>query len=367
MTIGNPPSPMPSDPNGWLPEHMWGWVNEATAFMEAGQCLEGSHYEMLQGHGQCRPVLACFDRPSLVAKEEYSWERHIADEMVRIEFLTDRIRLSVIENLSTVLLARLVAVAAMVRVADDIMTGRKVGTALLSLGDSDWGQECIAFASQQDSPWLVPDPYFFLTRAYASERSEIAAIAKPWQERRPQLYWRGAPSGLAKYSDHADSQRVRLIMQTAQSPNRHRFNVRFAGLNGMDDAVADAVRAAGGDGPREPQMNILDYRYNVDVDGWSCAWTGFFIKLLAGAPVLKITSDRGFRQWFYNALQPWRHIVPVSADLSDLESAISILEARADWAEQIGQEGKIFAEKLNYESQLGAAGETIVRFADTHS
>lgn len=367
MTSADPPTSLIADPNDWQPEHMWAWVNDATALVEARQCGQGSSIEMLPALGRARPVFASFDRPSLVTTKGYSWKHHTSDELVRIEFLPDRIALSVIENLPAVLLARLVTVAAMVRLADDLMNGCKTGTALLALGDGDWGEDCIAFATQHASPWLVPDPYFFLTRAYADERSEIAKHVRPWQDRRPQLYWRGAPSGLQKYADHRESQRVRLVMQAATSKDSHRFDVRFAGLGGMEDSVADAVREVGGDGPREPQMNILDYRYNVDVDGWSCAWTGFFIKLLAGAPVLKIESDRGFRQWYYDDLKPWRHMVPVAADLSNLETAVSVLDARPDWAEQIGEEGQRFAQSMTYEGQLSAAGETLARYLAAHS
>ena len=140
--------------------------------------------------------------------------------------------------------------------------------------------------------------------------------------------------------------------------------MRFAGLGGMDAEVADEVRRIGGDGPREPQMDILEYCYNVDVDGWSCAWTGYFIKLLAGSPVLKITSDRGFRQWYYDRLEPWRHFVPVAQDLTDLELAVNVLAARPDWAEEIGEHGKAFAQTLNFAEQLELAGKVIATFTN---
>lgn len=358
---------LPADPNDWLAEHMWDWVNQVVPLVETGACKVGMTIEMMPPHGRSRPIFIRFDRPSLVATQGYSWDRHIADEMVQIEFLAEQVRLLVVENLPAVLLARVVTVAAMARMADQFMPAGTRGIAPLSLGDGDWGQQCIAFASQSASAWLVPDPYFFLTRAYAAEKREIAENTVAWESRRPQLYWRGAPSGLLKYANHAESQRVRFVIKAATSPISDSFNIRFAGLDGMDEAVAQAVRAVGGDGPREPQMHILNYRYNADVDGWSCAWTGFFTKLLTGAPVLKITSDRGFRQWYYHALKPWRHVVPVAADLSDLETAVAILDARPDWAQEIGCEGKLLAETLTYESQLAAAGQTIARFVGAYS
>jgi hypothetical protein len=359
--------PLPSDPLTWTDVDMWGWVNDVSPLADRRACSNGALIEMLQSDAKLRAVYVKFSRNSLVSTQGYNWDNHVADEMVQIEFLSDRIILMVVNNLNSVLLARLLPVAAMVRMADNLLPSTRTGSIPMSIGDGDWGQTCLAFASQSASPWLVPDPYFFLTLGYEKEREEIALNSKPWHERRSQIYWRGAPSGLQKYEDHAESQRVRLVLNAASSQRTELYNVRFAGLDGMSDEVAKAVIAVGGDGPREPQMNILDYRYNVDVDGWSCAWTGFFIKLLAGSPVLKITSDRGFRQWYYDALKPWQHLVPVAADLSDLDWAVTMLEARPDWAEAIGTEGKLLAESMTYRNQLEQSGRTIARFLEVHT
>lgn len=359
--------PMPDDPLSWQPEHMWGWVNQAAPHVKAQSAVSANGIEIMQGLGRLRPIIVNFDQLGRIVAHGYSWENHVEDEMLQIRFLTDRIMLSTIQALPEVLLARLITVAGMVRMADAQSSRRLVGHATLSMGDGDWGRDCLAFASQTAGGWLVPDPYFILTRAYADEKQAIAGAARPWLERKPQLYWRGAPSGLQKYADHANSQRVRLVMRGVTSAFPERFDVRFAGLDGMDAQVAQAVRDVGGDGPRDPQLNILNYRYNVDVDGWSCAWTGFFTKLLAGAPVLKITSDRGFRQWYYDQLQPWRHMVPVAEDLVDLEMAVGVLDARPDWAQEIGAKGKILAERLSFESQFEVAGQQINRFVEAHA
>lgn len=356
--------PLPADPRLWFAENMWGWVNDIKPLVEAGTCVGDRTVNMLDATSDRRPILVRFARPRLVSAHGYSWENHISDEMAQIEFQAERIVISVVHNLDPVLLARLVPVAGMVRLADMQMGSNRTGTAPMSLGDGDWGQDCLAFASQRQSPWLVPDPYFFLTKGYAGEKAEIARLSEPWSGRRSQVYWRGAPSGLQKYEDHSQSQRVKLVLRAASGASQNSFNVRFAGLDGMDAKVAEEVRRVGGDGPREPQMDILQYRYNVDVDGWSCAWTGYFIKLLAGSPILKITSDRGFRQWYYDRLEPWRHYVPVAQDLADLEFAVSVLAARPDWAEAIGENGKALAQSLDFAEQFELGGKVIATYTN---
>jgi len=354
--------PLPPNPHQWEHADMWAWVNRGRPVIEDGLASIGWELPILASEGSLRPVSIRFERPRLVKAAGYSWENHLSDEMLTVSFLHDRIFMNVVENLPDVLLARLVPIAGIVRLADDLRGNSLIGDVPVSLGDSDWGKKCLAFSSQSENSWLIPDPYFFLTHAYADEKSEIAAGARNWSDRKVQLYWRGAPSGLQKYADHSLSQRVRLVMQGAESNRPEWYNVRFASLGGIDEDIGRRIEAIGGLGTPEPQMNILEYRYNLDVDGWSCAWTGLFIKLLAASPVLKIQSDLGFRQWYYDQLVPWRNFVPVAADLSNLEHCLELLEARPDIAEQIGIEGERLATSLSFESQLDAGAIKLCNF-----
>lgn len=358
-----PVEPLTGEPLQWLPEDMWAWVNRSKPFSEAGTALYGTEMPLLAGDGRLRPIAVRFDRPRLVATEGYSWDNHLADEMLEIDFQPDRVILSVVENLPQVLLPRVVPLAGMARLADAMRGAALSGHVPVSLGDSDWGKRCLAFSSQLAHAWLIPDPYFFLTRGYAGEKVEIEGNWVDWQNRKPQLYWRGAPSGMQKYTDHAQSQRVQLVLRGAESAQSERYDLRFASLSGIDPAIGERIIAAGGFGQPEPQMNILGYRYNLDVDGWSCAWTGLFIKLLAGSPVLKVASDLGFRQWYYDQLKPWRNFVPVAADLSDLEHGLNVLSARPELAEEIGAAGKSLASSLTFENQFEAAAFQMCNFA----
>ena len=65
------------------------------------------------------------------------------------------------------------------------------------------------------------------------------------------------------------------------------------------------------------------WRYQIDIDGNSNAWEGLFTKLLTGSLVLKVESAFGFRQWYYDRLLPWRHVVPVAKDMSDLVEKVA--------------------------------------------
>ena len=63
------------------------------------------------------------------------------------------------------------------------------------------------------------------------------------------------------------------------------------------------------------------HAWQIDIDGNVNSW-GLLWKLLSGSCILRVQSDR--TQWFHQRLQPWKHLVPVQADLSDLE-------AQLDW------------------------------------
>src|SRR3546814_15147305 len=81
-------------------------------------------------------------------------------------------------------------------------------------------------------------------------------------------------------------------------------------------------------GSPEPQDRILDFKYQIDVDGNTNSWPGLFLKLLTGAPVLKVESEVGFQQWYYGALEPWQNFVPIKSDASDLLEKLGRSEER---------------------------------------
>jgi hypothetical protein len=71
-------------------------------------------------------------------------------------------------------------------------------------------------------------------------------------------------------------------------------------------------------------MSGID-KYQIDIDGNSSSWPGLFQRLLSGDTVLKVTSNKGWRQWYYDDLLPWENFVPVASDLSDLVEIVDWL------------------------------------------
>tara|TARA_B110000285_G_C14615769_1_gene376894 strand:- start:64 stop:231 length:168 start_codon:yes stop_codon:yes gene_type:complete len=55
--------------------------------------------------------------------------------------------------------------------------------------------------------------------------------------------------------------------------------------------------------------------------------------MLSGSVALKVDSD--FGQWFYGAIKPYKHYVPVKNDLSDLVEQVEWLKQNDDKAREI--------------------------------
>jgi hypothetical protein len=69
-----------------------------------------------------------------------------------------------------------------------------------------------------------------------------------------------------------------------------------------------------------------------------------------GSVVLKIDSP--YQQWYHHRLKPWKHYVPLAADLSNFESVYAWLREHEDCAEEIARNGQKFVQGLLFSDAL---------------
>ena len=224
----------------------------------------------------------------------------------------------------------------------------------ISLGDVGLERTLSFSASTPD--FLVPDPDFIRARAYVNER-RLFETAPPWEQRADMLYWRGTDTGVNRYFNIEDAPRVVICRLGRQHP--HLVNAAITAIQGKVAARHDHYRRNSYLGPREDQLEILKYRYQIDIDGNASAWSGLFLKLMSGSPVLKVNSELNWRQWYYNDLIPWTHYVPVLADQSDLVEKLQYLRARPAHAKRIGKAGRAFALARTLRSEIPQAVQTV--------
>ncbi len=227
------------------------------------------------------------------------------------------------------------------------------------------GQARFTYSSCFRDKVLLPDQHFFRDRGYA-ETDRLAQEAPDWGARGETIYWRGQNNSVGLFSldpDHMDKpwvmQRLRFAMTAREIDG---VDARF--VPGSTHKQEAQCAAAGLMGPRRNWQDWAGDKYALDIDGFSNAWCNFMQRLKLGCCVLKVDSQFGFRQWYYDALVPFEHYVPVQADLSDLAEKVDWVRSHDREAREIAEHGQAFARALTFESETRRATEIIERNRD---
>lgn len=236
------------------------------------------------------------------------------------------------------------------------------GEFALSLGDEGLNERVLSFCSQIPE-FLVVDPAFVSSGGYQEARHAYG-FAKPWQARIDKAYWRGTDTGAFRYREFTQAPRVKLAQLSEAHPDLVDAKITQVELRpGWENKQAYYVEN-NLLGANDPQDRILDFKYQIDVDGNTNSWPGLFLKLLSGSPVLKVKSELGYQQWYYPRLKAWDNYVPLESDLGDLLEKLEWLRKRPDEAEAIGARGRQLASSITYDSCITDAVETIRRLVE---
>lgn len=248
---------------------------------------------------------------------------------------------------------RLLVVSTLLKASHEVGARGKI---LLELGDSSrTGGLC--FCSTDNKAFLIPDTDFLSSRGYESFAHEMLS-APSWPQRIDLCFWRGSSTGLV-YDDWRNIPRINLCAITGARPDL--FDVGLTNIVQLEPKV-DIERELISHGYIKPAIaakHFANYRYTIDIDGNSNAWSSLFTKLLTGSAVLKIASPQGYRQWYYQKLEPMKNFIPIAADLSDLVSKVEWLQKNPSFAEEIGQAGRTLALSLTFDKEFYKAAHLI--------
>ncbi|MEO6395957.1 MAG: glycosyl transferase family 90 [Devosia sp.] len=208
-----------------------------------------------------------------------------------------------------------------------------------------------AFSSPVGGQTPVPDATFFVSQGYQYVRKIEPAA---WVNRSSTLSWRGTANGEGRLTfDAADSAdptvipRLRLIMKLREQPDCDARLVRIE-YKGADWT---GVPLAGNFvGPPIPTEHWSSCKYAIDIDGETNAWSNLFVRLLMGCCVIKVESQHGYRQWYYDRLKPFENYVPVKPDMSDLLEKIDWARSHEAEARTIAAAGRELALSLDFKS-----------------
>ena len=239
---------------------------------------------------------------------------------------------------------------------------------LLEVGDTGYAERSACFCSFRPGACLLPDQDFIGSGGYDDLRREAALHDRPWQDRAPVVFWRGATTGQHRHAPPGPDQhddltwlpRLDLCAHAARSPLAGRYDVGISNIVQVSEPhLVARIEASGLMRGRVPRSAFFGHKWLLVIDGNSNAWSALFAGLLSGSCVLKVASPKGFRQWYYDRLKPWVHFVPVEEDLSDLDELVVWLEAHDGDAQSIGQAGRAFAEALTFEAVVADSSERL--------
>lgn len=230
-----------------------------------------------------------------------------------------------------------------------VQAARPVGSCVLNLGD-EGHRPGLAFDGAGADFTLIPDSFFLQTGGYAGLVGTYARRAAPWRERRPVLLWRGTTTGREASLDALP--RVRLCRAAQLLGDR--ADVGFSAASQQFSGAEPWLRSQGLLRGYVPHERYDEYQLHLSIDGNASPW-GFLSKLHTGSAVLKVTSPRRLRQWYYDRLVPWKHYVPIRSDLSDLEQTVHLLLADPARAERIGAAGQALARSMSYHAEIARA------------
>jgi hypothetical protein len=303
-----------------------------------------------------------YDRRKLTQK--------VPDQVMLVEVSAERATLR-IDPARRDVWSALTRALGLILILDEMQAVAPVGSAQFFAEFSDEGvrDDSVSFCSRQPGACLIPDSDFIATGGHDALRQEIASQERRWEDRRPVVFWRGATTGrprrpppeLGEADDFTWLPRLDMVARARRSPHAVLYDVGisdFAQLAAGPVAQARA-QAAGLVSPRVGREAFLECRAVLVIDGNTNAWSALFCGLLSGSCVLKVESEHGFRQWYYDQLKPWIHYVPVSADLSDMDDVVAWVMSHDDDARAIGAAGQAFAEAMTFERAVREAGERL--------
>ncbi len=216
------------------------------------------------------------------------------------------------------------------------------------------------FSSYHANAGLIPDQYFFESHGFSDLRATVPSLDVPWEARTSDLVWRGGINGdgLVTSQRHmathpAVLQRIRCAWLCQESEIDFGF---AAEPHRPFDALFEPVGMLKS---RVPSDSWFGRKFALDIDGYSNTWDNLFHRMLMGCCVLKIASDQGYRQWYYDRLNPWEHYVPVAADMSDLFEKYDWVQTHDTQAREIAENGRALAQSMTFDHETAVTARHI--------
>lgn len=208
----------------------------------------------------------------------------------------------------------------------------------------------------------LPDPHFFENLGFASEQ-HAGKSAPLWADRSNDIVWRGGMNGCGwasfspeDFDNPAVLQRLRMVMLLK---NIAGVDVRIVNLYLSEEFYRPLILRQELLGSPMAERSWLNRKFAIDIDGFTNTWSNFLVRMLYGCCVLKVGSQFGFKQWYYDQIKPFEHYVPVRADMRDFAEKIEWVRSNDREAKAIAERGQALARTLTFANEQRRAAAII--------
>lgn len=181
---------------------------------------------------------------------------------------------------------------------------------------------------------LIPDSEF-LENQFSSFRTAVEQHDIPFADKVPKFYWRGSPNMTDGYSY--------VPPDTGFGERAHQRGVAVA--IAAYPQVRNIMTASF---EKTPIQRMLNFKYQLDLDGLVSAWSAGYWKLLSNSVVVRPPSH--WEHWYSDQLTANRHYLPL-ADFrpTTIMDTFNYAEQHPDEMADIAAASTAFAKKLTYE------------------
>ena len=196
--------------------------------------------------------------------------------------------------------------------------------------------------------FIMPDS-LFLNPYWGKLIAKIiqANINYPWNKKIEKIFWRGASTGIGEYNLDIIDQLPRLKIAILSKLYPNLIDARLVSQDVSHNSSGKELKKIlailfGKDSNKATETEHLQYKYLLSLDGNSA--TGTRVPWIMLSNSLLIKQDSRKVQWFYSALKPYVHYVPVNEDLTNIFSQLEWMKAHDNELQIIAKNAHNFVE-----------------------
>ena len=190
---------------------------------------------------------------------------------------------------------------------------------------------------------LIPDQFSLSNDWLVDVREIQEANHVAWKNKKEIAVWRGGLTDIGQPNGNGHT-----VLQYQAYPRFiiSKQSIQFpalvdAGITWFDPEMHSILKSEGVIKGAFSITEHLRYKYLPVLDGHMCTYPGYQWRLLSNSVCFKQESNQ--IQWFYSALQPYVHYVPIRNDIGDLVEKIQWARMHDRKVKQISKQARDFA------------------------